>query len=319
MSFASQSHLDTSSRFRNRNSEPIRLRSSGGRALKTSERNFTLSFVAAIGSLVTIAGCSGGFTPAALSSNNAASLGSLSPEQKAFATFVRNDCNMCHGTRPGDGNVYLYDSAALLAAGLIVPGDTTNSPVYVNTGGGHHGRVLSPADRIVVADWIMSLAAPTPTPTPTPIPTPMPTPTPVPTPLPPGSTPAPTPMPTPMPTPTPTPTPAMTKDQFFTANLGPNASSVNSLISVNRCANCHHTGGSTYSAAAVGFLVISPTDPAGNLARLKAVRIGSSTIDLTRNGGGGNTLYQFSTGHKAKIPAYSSAELQHILRYVNMP
>ncbi|MES2965282.1 MAG: hypothetical protein V4760_15455 [Bdellovibrionota bacterium] len=280
---------------------------------------FIFKFSGVIGSLILIAGCSGGFSPMQTPfESNGSSSAPLTPEQKAFETFVRSDCDMCHGTRPGDGNVYLYDTAALIATGWLVPGDTASSAMYVNTGPGHNGRVLSPADRIIVADWIMSLASPTPTPSPTA--TPRPTATPMPTATPPGATPAPTPMPTPAPTPTPSPTP-LTRDQFYSANVGPNGSSVDSLLSVNRCMRCHYSGGSTYDPQATAYLIIAPNDPAGNLARIKAVNVGGVVYDMSKaiNGNTGHTIYQFSVGHKAKNPAYSAAELQHIMNYVKMP
>lgn len=251
-----------------------------------------------------LSACGGGFAPGpmqtTLGSNGTS--GTLTPEQKAFETFLKNDCHSCHGTRPGNGNVYLYDTNELVTAGWIVPGDATNSSVYQNTGGGHHGRVMSAADRLVIQQWITSLApAPTPTPTPTPGPTPLPNPN-----------------PNPNPTPTPTPTPAMTKAQAFTATTGPNGSSVNTLLSTNRCANCHYSGGATPNNAAMNYIVLSPLDAAGNLSRLKAVTIGGTTYDLTLKTSSPN-LMQFVTGHKAKNPAYSAAEVTHIQNWVNMP
>ncbi|MEK7356730.1 MAG: hypothetical protein AAB250_09785 [Bdellovibrionota bacterium] len=261
-----------------------------------------VEFFAAVACLIAVAGCSGGFMPSStVTGTNSASSTGLTPEQKAFGTFVRSDCNMCHGTRPGDGGVYLYDTNALIAANWLIPGDAQGSNVYMNTGPGHHGRVMTAADRLLVEEWIVSLAAPTPAPSATPTPTPAPTATPI------GATPTPTP-------------PPMTKDQFFTATVGPNGSSVNSLISVNRCTSCHHSAGSTFDPKATSYLIIAPNDPAGNLARLKAVKVDTSTFDLTTAKGTlNNTLYQFASGHKAKIPAYSAADLQHIRNYVNMP
>lgn len=274
-------------------------------------------FILAISILVGTTACSGGFSPLAENSQGASSL-PATEEQKAFDTLARNDCNSCHGVRPGDGGVYLYDSAALIASNFVIPGDPESSMLYVNTGGGHYGRVLVAADRLIVERWIKGLAAPTPTPTPSATPTPAPTAAPTPTPSP-GGTPVPTPIPTPMPTPTPSPTP-LTKDQFFVATLGPNGSSVDSLISNQRCARCHWSGGVTYDPAATAFVVIAPTDSAGNLARLKSVAIGGTNYDLTTAKGSlSHTIYSFAVGHKTKVPAYSAAEIQHLKNYVQMP
>lgn len=68
----------------------------------------------------------------------------------------------------------------------------------------------------------------------------------------------------------------------------------------------------------MGFVVLSPLDAPGNLSRLKAVRINGTNVDLTKFSSTPN-LYQFVAGHKAKNPAYSSAEQTYILNWIKQP
>ncbi|HVK60682.1 MAG TPA: hypothetical protein VM432_03985 [Bdellovibrionales bacterium] len=80
-------------------------------------------------------------------------------ETAAQAVLKTNDCNNCHGTRPGMHNVYLYDTQALIDDGYLVPGSPASSEVYINTGGGHNGvAALSSGDRATIATWINSLS-----------------------------------------------------------------------------------------------------------------------------------------------------------------
>jgi hypothetical protein len=115
-------------------------------------------------------------------------------------------------------------------------------------------------------------------------------------------------------------TASLTKDEYFRATIGPGSQSVASMIMIGRCQNCHSSSGNTPSAQAMTYLVIDPFSAATTLSRIKAAKtpIGT-TIDLTVKTATSNGLYQFASGHKPKSPAYTSADLQHILGYVTKP
>ena len=97
---------------------------------------------------------------------------------------------------------------------------------------------------------------------------------------------------------------ALTKDEFYRAKIGPLSSSVDDLLSINRCANCH---------GAVAPM-IKPNSTAQNLAGLKAFSKG----DLTKATSAIN-VYTQAAGHYSKNPAYNAAELTHIMNFINQP
>ncbi|MGZ3794234.1 MAG: Ig-like domain-containing protein [Bdellovibrio sp.] len=136
--------------------------------------------------------------------------------QKAALNTLSQNCSACHGSGSGSGDVHDLDNVKhMVSSGLIVPGDPSKSPLFleIESGAMPPKGPLAKEEQDIIHDFIVALGAPVqePTPTPTPAPTPTPTPTPTPSPTPkPAATPAPTPAPTPKPTATPAPTPAPT-------------------------------------------------------------------------------------------------------------
>lgn len=334
--------------------------------------------------------CSPGF---AVSDLTQFSNGSLNTETgdpiltaKSQAILRSSRCNSCHGTTPGMGEIYLFDIAALIAKGRIVPGQPTLSSVYLNTAGTHQQTPsLALSDRQTLADWIASMRATPITPAPTPIPNPVPGPsaTSQPPALPSGTkscaviaSMSSNIVPGELVTFTVTwtgsslsatfdgapfnsvgvstyttsqqilmsrgytastqdaagvtvncsvnvflkPTSNLTKDEFFRAKIGPVNQSVSDLISVNRCANCHSSGGSTANANAIAFVNIRANDMLGNLSRIKNVNLmNGSFLDLTKAVSGAGGLYQYAVGHMTKVPAYTNADKAFILDYINRP
>lgn len=111
----------------------------------------------------------------------------------------------------------------------------------------------------------------------------------------------------------------LTKDELYRAAIGPNNSSIDALLT-SRCSVCH-SGQAGSNATASSWVIIRPQDTGGNLARLKQVSnpsTGALFSNLTQ-APVSTSIWQFMSGHKTKNPAYTQADLDWALVYVNTP
>jgi len=182
--------------------------------------------------LLTYQNCGGGFETLEKNFGDLAGssdLGSVDLKSQALNIMDKN-CKSCHGTTNLSGTTFDYatDLNKIAASNLVVAGQPNNSLIYqrIAEGSMPPGLPLPSDQQRIIADWITSLAQPTPTPTLTPAPTATPTPTPTVTPVP---------TVTPIPTVTPTPTPVNTATYTYVYN--------NLLF---QCAQCHGGAGGHY-------------------------------------------------------------------------
>ncbi|HEX4926120.1 MAG TPA: c-type cytochrome domain-containing protein [Bdellovibrionales bacterium] len=90
--------------------------------------------------------------------------------------LINTNCNGCHGTAPGSGNVYdVTNVSHLVSTGLIVPGSPDTSPLFNTIAAGNMPPTgsLAAADIETIRQWIIDGAqqgggGPLPTPTPPP-------------------------------------------------------------------------------------------------------------------------------------------------------
>ena len=117
--------------------------------------------------------------------NGFLALASLSNSYQSQAlSILQSNCTSCHGATSGSGGVFnLTSPAHLVSIGLVVPGQPSQSGLYlaINGGGMPLGGALSTADQAVIYNWIAAGASASggsggngggggsPTPTPTPI------------------------------------------------------------------------------------------------------------------------------------------------------
>ncbi len=111
-----------------------------------------------------------------------------------------------------------------------------------------------------------------------------------------------------------------TKYEYYRAKIGPvlNGVGIQSIDSyMNRCAVCHITNPPANYALAANYLILVPGDTVGNFQKIQQpinapTKILYLTVPPLKN-----SLWQFSSGHKPKTPAFTTQELQHITNFVN--
>lgn len=118
------------------------------------------------------------------SPNDASSLTPTELEASSLKIMAEN-CSSCHGTNSGSADVYgLANINHLIAAGLIAPGNPSQSLIFEEVEGGDMPpeHPLDAADREILRLWILGMnsSSPAPAPAPSPVPSPAPSATPAP-------------------------------------------------------------------------------------------------------------------------------------------